>query len=139
MNYLIPMFLAHVPLIGKLIYDYRQFLRRQAVKHGLEWVVVLILELPVAYLFAPHNIFKEVIALGMICFYLWLMFDGVYNLLRKESWWYIGSPDTEPGWYSKDSWTEKFFRRIGIAGQVSIKLGGLLLFTTIFYLLHDKA
>jgi hypothetical protein len=140
---ILPILLAHVPLIGKLIYDYRLFLRRKAVNHGMEWIVVAILEIPVAYLFAAHNSigisFMLLVSMGlagaMIAFYLWIMFDGIYNKLRNQDWWFIGSPDTDSGWYSKDSWTERLFRKTGLVGQIVIKVCGFILFTVLFILL----
>jgi hypothetical protein len=140
---ILPILLAHVPLAAKLIYDYRLFLRRKPVNHKVEWIILAILETPVAYLFASSSSvgFSFMLLLSifisglMIAFYTWLMFDGIYNLLRGEDWWFIGSPDTDPGWQSKDSWAEKFLRRIGVAGQITIKIGGFILFTVIYILL----
>ena len=138
-----PILLAQAPLIGKLIYDYKLFLKRKAVNHGVECVILAILETPVAYLFASVDsvgfsfmlLLSMLVAGLMIAFYVWIMFDGVYNLLRGQSWWFVGSPDNAAGWYSEDSFTEKFLRRVGIVGQITIKIGGLILFTIIYILL----
>lgn len=137
----LPIILTHIPIAGKLFYDYRQFLEKKAVNHGKEWLAVALLEVPVAYLFAKDGatgfsfmlLLDMLFAGGMIAFYFWFLFDGLYNLLRGHDWWFVGSPDTEGGWYSKDSWTEKLFRRTGIIGQIAIKLGGFILFTYLFF------
>ena len=140
---ILPILLTQVPLIGKLIYDYNLFLKRKAVNHGREWVILAILEAPVAYLFASVDsvgfsflfLVSMLVAGLMIAFYIWLMFDGIYNLLRGEDWWFIGSPANVTGWYSEDSKTEIFLRKVGITWQIIIKLCGLILFTTLYIIL----
>ncbi len=31
----------------------------------------------------------------MIAFFIWLLFDGIYNLIRGFNWWFTGSDDAD--------------------------------------------
>lgn len=74
------------------------------VAHPWEWYWSLLLVLP------------------MIGFAWWLLFDGLYNVLRKEAWWYNGGHNdpTEPD----DGWLDQKLEAITDRQEAWLKIGG---------------
>lgn len=131
-----------VILIVDLIMDYIKFLNRKAVDHtGGGIVRGILLLIPVIFFASSLDqkwYFTFPISFAMVGFTFWLLFDGIYNLLRKENWWYVGSDDKEPGWESKDSKSEDFLRRMPLWKHATIKLGGTFLAITAYVIMYLK-
>lgn len=69
------------------------------------------------------------IASGMVAFFMWNMFDGIYNKLRGYNWWFTGSNDGD------DAKTDNFLQSLSPLMQKVVKIGGLALFTTLYIIL----
>jgi hypothetical protein len=124
-------------LIVKIIYDYNAWLDRRndindksITAHFKEWVLMAVASIPsiviltkesglVWYLAAP-------LSGAMIAFFIWLFFDGIYNLLRGFNWWYNGSDEVD------DAKTDTFLKSIPVWLQAVIKIGGLVALITIY-------
>lgn len=66
---------------------------------------------------------------GIMCaFYIWLLFDGLYNLFRGFKFWFTGSEDGP-----EDAKTDNFLQSIPLWLHITIKLGVTAL-TTFFYI-----
>lgn len=106
----------------KLAVDYRLWLKEKHINHKKEWWRALVSVLtcsPSIALFTIASGFTWYIALavstGLCFFFFWLMFDGIYNKLRRENWWFTGSDDKE------DAVTDNFLQAIPLALHIIIK------------------
>ncbi len=67
----------------------------------------------------------------MCAIFIWVLFDGLYNLFRGYHWWYTGSVDAD------DATTDKLLRKYGTAAHV-IKYAAFVA-TIIFYIKYYTA
>lgn len=127
-----------VVLAAKIAYDLRLWYRREkkgtgtkTVVHWKEWILMAAGSTPSIYLFQSHLSLHWALSWalsGLMCaFYLWVMFDGLYNVFRGFRWFFTGSVDAD------DAKADKLLRRIGLAGQIILKFGGLAV-TVFLYL-----
>lgn len=111
-----------------LVIDIRKWKREDyTVNHKKKWVRGFGL-VPAAILLSWDNWWLLIPSPGLILFLYWLLFDGLYNLLRGFGWWYMGSDDED------DAETDNFLQRLPLWAHVTIKLGGFALFTTLYIL-----
>lgn len=111
-----------------LVIDIRKWKREDyKVNHRKKWIRGFGL-VPAAILLSWQNWWLLLLSPGLILFLYWLIFDGLYNILRRFGWWYLGSDDPD------DAETDNFLQRLPLWAHVTIKLGGLALFTTLYIL-----
>jgi len=129
--------MQHIPIIhgaiylqlvlaGKLIYDLNLWFRRErkgtgtkTVIHWKEWIIMTAACAPAIILFAEHLQLKwwfSYLIAGAICsFYLWIAFDGLYNVFRGFKWTFTGSVDPD------DPKSDIFLRRLPVWLQQAVK------------------
>lgn len=117
----------------KIIYDYKQWLNKKSIHHTLEWVLMVVgMSWAIYKLSTQMNsglVVNLGIASGMVAFFMWNMFDGIYNKLRGYNWWFTGSNDGD------DAKTDNFLQSLSPLMQKVVKIGGLALFTTLYIIL----
>jgi hypothetical protein len=125
-------FFTLVILFVKLTIDFNKWLNLKKVNHTLEWRILAIASLIPTYFFISysnsHWFITGLISSGMISFFIWIFFDGLYNLLRGYNWWFTGSDDED------DAKTDDFLQKLTLTQHKLIKIIGLIIFV-IFYLL----
>lgn len=145
MIYLIPIILFLIPLVVKLVIDFKKWKAIEPVNHNKEWRLVALSELTTSGVFffvlCPQNVFISIIAtVGMIASWYWFIFDFSFNLIRlywakKCSWhlekgqysfWYTGSDDDD------DAKTDDFLQRLPLWAHITLKLGLIILFTYLY-------
>lgn len=148
MIYLIPILLFFIPLAIKLRVDFNKWQRNQRVDHSKEWKWIAACESVTAGVFfialshAPLY-YSIPVTLFMIAAWFWLLFDGLYNVIRKRhtkkhrgmlivgqyDFWYTGSNDKD------DAVSDNFLQRLQLWQHKTIKIGLIILFTTLYILL----
>jgi len=128
---IIPIFL----LIIKLVNDYRLWLDSKPVNHSKEWKILVACCIPSIILFTLKSNLDWYFAIPlsglMIAFFIWLFFDGIYNVLRGFNWWFTGSDDAD------DAKSDNFLQSLKLWQHIAIKIGGLALLITIYILFYD--
>lgn len=71
--------------------DYEVWLDGKEINHTKRFFLKGIMLLPSFILLLQVFSFWRV--LFFICSWFWFLFDGIYNMLRKYDWWYIGTID----------------------------------------------
>jgi hypothetical protein len=128
---------------GLLIYKLHNNFRKwrngyKTVKHSKEWVYVAISEMIVAgiplIISSEANLFLTIaIVEGMIGFWFWLLFDGIYNLIRKFPFFFTGSEDGK-----EDAKTDNFLQKLSLWQHVCVKIIPVILFTYLFIIICLK-
>lgn len=59
--------------------------------------------------------------LPLICAVYWLLFDGLFNVLRGLNWWSTGSEDPD------DAKTDNFLQTLTRWEHVTVKVGAVLI------------
>ena len=117
-------------LIVKLFDNYKKWLKHISPKHSKEWWIMVVVNIPSIVVFTMESkliwYFAAPLSGAMIAFFLWLFFDGIYNLLRKYNFWFTGSDDKD------DPKSDNFLQSIPVWLQAVIKIGGLALFLTLY-------
>ena len=121
-----------VIIVLKLILNYYHWLDNKAVNHSKEWIAMAVASLPAIYFFTKASAlpwyFPAPISALMIAWFIWLLFDGLYNKIRGFNWWFTGSDDKD------DAVTDNFLQSVALWQQKFIKVGGLALFVTLYIL-----
>ena len=119
--------LVLVVLAIKLGYDYNLLKKELPVDHKKEWKMMAIGCIPSILLlsfgvhgFSKNAFFSLPFSASAIAFFIWLMFDGIYNKLRNLSWWYTGTDD--PG----DASTDNFLQKLKLWQHIAVKVGGFV-------------
>ena len=125
-----------IVIVVKLVYDYKLWLKHKQVNHFKEWAFMAAASIPSIVIFAKHSelpaMFSIPICGGMIAGFIWMFFDGIYNLLRGYSWWFTGSEDG-----NDDAKTDNFLQGLRLWEHITIK--SVFLFIPLFiYLLNYK-
>lgn len=106
-------------LTFKIVHDYKFWLKGRGVNHKLEWWWMVAMCSPSIALFTLASKFFWYLALpisaGMCSSFIWLFFDGIYNILRREGFFYTGTNDPE------DAASDNFLQAIPTWTQVFIK------------------
>jgi hypothetical protein len=123
-------------LTGKLVYDYNLSKKELPVDHKKEWKLIAIGSIPSVILFSlgAHGfswnaLLSSPFAGLMIAFFIWLMFDGIYNKLRGFGWWFTGTDDPD------DASTDIFLQKLKLWQHIAVKVGGFILFTVLFIII----
>ena len=110
-------------IAAKLIYDYKLWLKKIHPNHALEWVVIALANSYPIYLFAKastlHLIYGAILSGAMVAFFIWVVFDGLYNLVRGYHFFFTGTND------SNDAKTDNFLQSLSLWQHVAVKVGGL--------------
>jgi hypothetical protein len=110
-------------IAAKLIHDYRLWLRKKPVNHSLEWVLMVLANSYPIYLFAKastlHWIYGAILSGAMVAFFIWVVFDGLYNLVRGYHFFFTGTND------SNDAKMDNFLQSLSLWQHVAVKVGGL--------------
>lgn len=155
MAIIIAIILFFIPLAAKLYVDFNQWRKNQSVDHVREWKWVAGFEMGTAGIFfivgtnsknptdgvdfAFLMLTIAVTAL-MISSWFWLLFDGLYNLIRKRyakkhrwmlivgqyDFWYTGSNDKD------DAATDNLLQRLKPWKHKAVKIGAIILFTGLY-------
>lgn len=123
---------------AKVAIDYRQWLKKRNTvtgksytNHWLEWVIMAAASSPSVIIFGVKSsvdwmgsetlnlVAQFAIPAAMIAFFIWLFFDGLYNVFRGFGWWYTGSGE------STAANTDKALRKLPLWLHIVIKVGGL--------------
>jgi hypothetical protein len=115
----------------KLLYDYGQWKKENYnINHTKEWWIVAACSLPSVIMFTYKSALVWWLALplsaAMVAFFIWLVFDGIYNLIRLKNWWYTGTNDAD------DAATDNFLQRISLWQHKLLKIGGVIILETIY-------
>lgn len=115
----IAIILVVIILTAKLVGNYKLWLQRKPVKHKKEWVLMALGSIPSIILFTLASDFFWYIAAPisalMIALFIWLFFDGIYNLLRRYHFFFTGSDDED------DAASDNFLQAIPTWVQVILK------------------
>lgn len=132
---LIAILIPIVTLIVKLVTNYKKWLHSPIikVKHSKEWLIMAACNIPAIIIFTINSsliwYWAALLSGLMIAFFIWLFFDGIYNLLRGYGIFFTGSDDKD------DATTDNFLQAIPLWLHVFIKVGGLALFTLLYLFL----
>jgi len=122
-----------LPITFKLINNYQKWIDREKVNHRKEfWLMVAAYIVPgiMFYQYTTINyILSALIIIGMIGFWFWFLFDSIYNVIRGFKMWFTGSDDKD------DAYLDNFLQSLKLWQHVAIKTGGILIFTTLYYLI----
>jgi hypothetical protein len=114
-------------LVWDLITDYEKWLIHRSVKHGKEWWVRVAALLPCIALFGWFRLLPLAAAAFMVAMWFWLLFDGLYNVIRGYKWWFTGSDDPD------DAKTDNLLQRLTLTQHILLKIGSCIA-ATILYL-----
>jgi len=106
-------------LIIDLWTDMRRYLRREKINH-VRGFFLRIVGLISSIIFLPHDYVLGAAVEGLL--YMTL-FNGLFNIMIGQSWFYIGS----------SSWIDKQMSKLGIAGFL-LQYGLLIIFILIYFL-----
>lgn len=110
MKLLIPIILFLSVLIWDILTDYNKWKKNIPVKHKKEFWIRFYLLLPSIILFTAFHPFIWWIGLILVSimegFTFMLLFDGFYNRLRGDNFWFTGSDDED------DASTDNFLQRL---------------------------
>lgn len=117
-------------LVVKLAYDYNLWLSSKPVNHTKEWILMAVFSIPAIVLFTLQSELGWWLAAplsgAMIAFFIWFLFDGIYNILRGFDWFFTGSDDAD------DPATDNFLQSLKLWQHILIKVGILSLLITIY-------
>lgn len=119
-------------LIWDLITDYKKWLKQRTINHDKEgWIRgALLVPSIFCFAYAAYSEWWSLIAPAlMVMFWYWLLFDGIYGLSRRESFWFTG---TEDGPF--DARSDNFLQHLKLWQHICIKIGGILLSTSAYIL-----
>lgn len=123
--------------------DYRDWKKEKTINHNNQgFKRILLLLIPTALFTIPLFRHGEtiLIMLGltalfalvsflMICFRFWLLFDGLQSNKKRFNFWHLGSDGPE------DGVLDNFLQSITKWQHIALKVGGAVIFTTIYILL----
>jgi hypothetical protein len=128
----IAIILPVIIVILKAFLNYHNWLHNKPVKHTKEWVIMALCSVPSVYGFTQASAlpwyFAAPISALMVAWFIWLMFDGLYNILREYNWWFTGSDDAD------DAATDNFIQQLDLWQHVVVKIGGNAIFITTYIL-----
>lgn len=136
---LIAIGLAIPVLVWDLVSDYKKWKKEIPVAHTREGWVRLALLLPSLFFFALpiyHDYFPNwkfflyavLSPSALLGSYYLFFFDGIYNLLRKQKFFFPGTDDPD------DSITDDFFQKLTPLQHALTKIFLIILFTSVYYL-----
>lgn len=123
--------------------DYKDWKREKPINHsnqGFKRIMQLtpavgLLTVPIYFQYPGFWVtilmtaLAALLSFAMICFWYWLLFDGLYANKRRFNFWHLGSDGPE------DGRLDNFLQSLTRAQHIAVKVGGCVLFTTIYILL----
>lgn len=123
MWYLAAILLFVAVLVWDVVTDYQKWLKQRVVQHSKDaWLRILLLLPSIVCFIIAHPVnewWVMAVVLSMTGFVFWFLFDGFYNILRGENWWFTGSNDAD------DAHTDDFLQSIPHWAHIGIKLTGM--------------
>lgn len=132
--------IANPVIVGvvKILVNYKTWLRKRnlvntksMINHTKEWFIMAACSLPgIVILGANSNNFwiGAAVAAGMFASFLWIFFDGGFNVIRGFPFFYTGSGEKTA------ANTDKFLKRLKLWQHILLKFGLLALFITLYIL-----
>lgn len=77
---------------------------------------------------APCVILLRLSSTPLIFFLYWTLFDGLFNIIRKQPFWSTGTNDPD------DALTDNFLQQLSLKQHMIVKLGGIAI-SFIFYII----
>ena len=109
--------------------DFGYWKQQKPINHSNQGFKRLMLLTPSIIMFAiPVSWWAVAITFFMVCFWYWTLFDGLYSNKRRFNFWHLGSDGPE------DGVLDNFLQSLTKWQHISIKVGGALIFTTIYIL-----
>lgn len=109
--------------------DFRYWKEERPINHSNQGFKRLMLLTPSIIMFAiPVAWWAVAITFFMVCFWYWLLFDGLLSNKKRFNFWSLGSDGPE------DGKLDNFLQSLKKWQHISIKIGGSLIFTTIYIL-----
>lgn len=122
-------------IIFKAFFDQNRIEDHKKINHPLEWAIVALFCYPSIIGFVVEVQIDWYYVLlpvaGMCAFFFWLAFDGFLNKLLGHSFWFTGSEDGKD-----DAVTDNILQGLKLWQHISLKIGGLVLFTTIYIIMY---
>ena len=88
-----------LPMVIKLWWDMRLWMKRKPVNHGKEWLWLAASEIPAIVMFASHSQAGIFVSMALpalfIAFGIWFAFNLLYNILRGYPPFFAGSDDPD--------------------------------------------
>lgn len=84
--------------------DYKKWKNNISVKHGKEALIRILLLIPSIILLnftLPIDIVKILLTIALEAFTYLLLFDGIYNIKRRQNWWFLGTVDKDDALWDK--------------------------------------
>lgn len=104
--------------------DYGKWLKGESINHKKEFWLRIALLSPSLIMFIVCRgqpiVLSLIATFAMTGFVYWTLFDGQFNLLRKQRFFFTGSDDPD------DATTDNFLQQIPEWLQAIIKIGGSL-------------
>ncbi len=109
--------------------DFRYWKKEKPINHSNQGFKRIMLLTPSFIIMAiPIAWWAVAITFFMICFWYWLLFDGLYANKRRFNFWHLGSDD------AGDGVLDNFLQSLKRWQHIAIKVGGVILFTAIYIL-----
>lgn len=116
--------LSILVLVVKLIYDYRLWLKKKPVNHTKEWLIMAIGSIPAIVIFTLESklptFFSAPLSAIMLMGFIWFFFDGLYNILRGQNWFYTGTDDKD------DAASDNFLQMFSKPAIILFKVAALI-------------
>jgi len=116
----------------KLVYDYHLWLDKEPVNHRREWLMTAICSTPSIFVFTKESglmwYYSIPLSAAMIALFIWLFFDGLYNVSRGYNYWFTGSNDPD------DAKTDNFLQGLTLWQHITVKTVPLILLIFIYVL-----
>lgn len=107
-----------------MLSDYGKWLKGESINHKKEFWLRIALLSPSLIMFIVCRgqpiVLSLIATFAMTGFVYWTLFDGQFNLLRKQRFFFTGSDDPD------DATTDNFLQQIPEWLQAIIKIGGSL-------------
>lgn len=111
-----------IVLAVKVFIDVRLWMNERKIDHKKErwrwWVLALSCSPSIALFTLASNFLWYIAAplsAVMCALFIWLMFDGIYNIARRENWWFTGTNDKE------DAIPDNFLQAVPLWMQILLK------------------
>lgn len=113
--------------------DYQKWLQTRGVFHSKEgWLRAGLLIPAGVCLMAfrdQQHVFQWWVTIEIVFLlgsWYWLLFDGIYNILRGFIFWFTGSDDKD------DAKTDNFLQSLPLWGHITVKLAGVAASTILY-------
>lgn len=118
----------------ELVIDYKAFLKARIVKHKTKPVKRFFMLLPSILCFTANHPFNWYEAMPIVIIMQaavwWLLFDGLYNIIRNYPWWFNGGHNdpTEPDSSTLDKWLSKLSDKQEAALKIALAVSSIIVY-----------